>query len=230
MDRATVPLVSVPLREVPAHDLPRERLQRGGPAVLSDAELLAVHLGSGTAGRNAVELARQLIVEFGSLHALSRASVVELERVSGVGPAKACRVVAAFALAARIDGPGERRVVMSSADVAETAIPVIGAAAREELLVLVVDGGNRVVRVESVSRGGATTTRLPVRDVLSVVLRYDGVGFALAHNHPGGDATPSDDDKVATDRIRAAARKVGLRFLDHVVVAGEQWRSVTASR
>lgn len=222
--------MSVPLRDIPVHDLPRERLARGGPAALSDAELLAVHLGSGPAGRNAVELARQLIVEFGSLHALSRASVVELERVRGVGPAKACRVVAAFALAARVDGPAERRVVTSSADVAAIAIPLIGAAPREELIVLVVDGGNRVTRVESVARGGATATTVPVRDVLALVLRYDGTGFALAHNHPGGDATPSDHDKVATDRIRAAAREVGLRFLDHVVVAGEQWRSVTASR
>ncbi|MCY1657820.1 DNA repair protein [Dietzia alimentaria] len=222
--------MATPFRDLPAHDLPRERLVRFGPSALSDTELIAIHVGSGVAGQNAVALATRLVAEFGSLAGLARATAADLGRLPGIGPAKACRIVAAFALAGRVQGPAEGRILGSSADIATVAIPLIGSATREEVLVVVADGRNRVTRVESVARGGSTTTSLPIREVLAVALRHDGAALALAHNHPAGDPTPSAADRAATDRIRSAAEEVGLRFLDHVVVAGEAWRSVSASR
>lgn len=203
---------------------------RSGVGSLSDVELLAVQLGSGLAGRNAIDVAGELVARFGSMAGIASAGVAELARIPGIGPAKACRVVSAFALGARVAGPPGGRRIRSSADIAAVAGPMIGRARREELLVLVLDSAHRVRRVEPVARGGATRTALPVREVLAVVLAHDGVAFALAHNHPGGDPTPSDDDEVATARIVSAAREVGLRFLDHIVVAGDQWRSITALR
>lgn len=92
------------------------------------------------------------------------------------------------------------------------------------------DGGNRVRRAVTVASGSATDSLVPVRDVLASALRHDAVAIALAHNHPGGSVEPSADDVSVTERLRRACDEVGLRFLDHVIVAGDRWRSVTASR
>lgn len=100
----------------------------------------------------------------------------------------------------------------------------------ERLLVLVADSGLRLRHLEEVAKGGSSGCGVPVWEVLSAVLRHDGVAFALAHNHPSGDPTPTDADRAATLRVADAAAHLGLRFLDHVVVTDAGWRSVSASR
>lgn len=97
-------------------------------------------------------------------------------------------------------------------------------------LLLLLDGSQRVIRTLVVAAGGATKSVVPVREVLSVALRHDAVAMALAHNHPGGSPEPSDEDTTVTRRVQRGAKEVGLRFLDHVIVAGEKWCSITASR
>jgi DNA repair protein RadC len=106
----------------------------------------------------------------------------------------------------------------------------IGRARAEQVAVIVADGGSRMTDVEVVATGSAKSCPMPVREVLAAVLRHDGVAFGVAHNHPGGDATPTQADVHATDALRAAADATGLRFLDHVVVTATDWRSVTMSR
>ncbi len=200
-----------------------------GAGALSDAELVAVHLGTGRQGEGVLALSRSLLGNWGGVAGLARADVDELARTPGVGPAKACRLVAAFALADRVSLP-DRPLVCTSADIAAIAIPRIGRARTEQVLLIVLDGGHRVYRVLTVASGGATSSVVPVREVLSLALRHDAVAIALAHNHPSGSVEPSEDDVAVTDRLKAASRGVGLRFLDHVVVSGDQWRSITASR
>ncbi|MGL5867048.1 MAG: JAB domain-containing protein [Dermatophilaceae bacterium] len=211
------------------HDLPRERLAALGAAALSDAELVAIHLGTGRRGEGVLELARSLLAEWGSVSALARADIDELARTPGFGAATACRLVAAFALAERV-GPRDGQLVRTSADIAAVAIPRVGCARREEVLLILLDGRHRVTRVLTVAAGSATRSPVPVREVLSLALRHDAVAFAVAHNHPSGSPEPRRDDVTVTFRLRAAADEVGLRLLDHVVVAGSDWRSVTASR
>lgn len=210
-------------------DQPRERLVSLGAGALSDAELVAIHLGTGRRGEGVLALARSLLAAWGGVGGLARADVDELSRTPGVGPAKACRLVAAFTLADRIN-PAEGQVVTASADIAEIAASRIGRTRTEQVLLILLDGRHRVRRVEIVASGGATTSLVPVREVLSVALRHDAVAIALAHNHPGGDVAPSAEDVEVTERLRRACDELGLRFLDHVIVAGDQWRSVTASR
>ncbi|KAF0833964.1 RadC family protein [Ornithinibacter aureus] len=211
------------------HDQPRERMMSMGAEALSDTELVAVHLGTGRQGEGVHALARALLAEWGGVAGLARADVDELSRMPGVGVAKACRLVAAFALADRVTVP-EGVLVRTSADVATVAIPRIGRSRREEVLLVLLDGNHRVRRMMTVTSGSATRSLVPVRDVLSLALRHDAVAFALAHNHPSGSTTPSPEDVAVTKQVRAAAREVGLRFLDHVIVAGDQWSSITASR
>lgn len=210
-------------------DQPRERLISLGAGALSDAELVAIHLGTGRSGEGVLALARSLLGEWGGVEGLAKADVDELARTPGLGPAKACRVVAAFALADRVSVT-DRPLVRTSADIAAVATPRIGRARTEQVLLVLLDGGHRVCRVLTVASGGATSSVVPVREVLSLALRHDAVAIALAHNHPSGSVEPSADDVTVTDRLRSAAHQVGLRFLDHVVISGDQWRSITASR
>ncbi|UUZ45323.2 DNA repair protein RadC [Janibacter limosus] len=200
-----------------------------GAGALSDAELVAIHLGTGRKGEGVLTLARSLFTEWGGVGGLARADVDELSRTPGVGPAKACRLVAAFTPADRVS-PHEGVTVTASADIAKIAASRIGRARTEQVLLILMDGGNRVRRAVTVASGSATDSLVPVRDVLASALRHDAVAIALAHNHPGGSVEPSADDVSVTERLRRACDEVGLRFLDHVIVAGDRWRSVTASR
>lgn len=199
-----------------------------GGTALSDAEVVAIHLGTGRQGEGVLALAHTLLTEWGGVGGLARADVNELARTPGIGPAKACRLVAAFALAERITPP-DGKIVSTSADIASIAIPRIGRARTEQVLAILLDGANRVCRVLTVANGGATSSVVPVREVLSLALRHDAVAIALAHNHPGGSVLPSEGDRKVTERLRRGASEVGLRFLDHVIVAGDQWRSITAA-
>lgn len=210
------------------HDLPRERLLALGASALSDAELVAIQLGTGRRGEHVLGLAQTLLDAFGGVGGLARADVDELARVSGVGRAKAARLVSAFELTGRVGMP-DRPVVRSSADIAAIAQPRIGRARTEEVLLLVLDGAHRLRQVVPLASGGATGSALPIREALALALRHDGVAMAVAHNHPGGDPTPSARDVEVTRRLRSAAAEVGIRFLDHVVVTADSWRSVNAA-
>lgn len=222
--------MTTPIQAIPAHDRPRERLLSKGAAALSDAELVAILLGHGSQGVNAIDLARSLLTEFGGLSGLRTARPVELARTPGVGEAKAARLCACFELGAREANPAGVVRLTSSADIAAVAQPRLGRERVERLVVLITDGGYRLLQVADVSLGGATASALPVREILAAVLRHDGVAFALAHNHPGGNPEPSAADRAATERVRTAATEVGLRFLDHVVVTDAAWLSISASR
>ncbi len=216
--------MTVAIIDMPADQRPRERLATLGALALSDAELLALLLRHGRPGQSAVALALDLLAEFGGLRGLSAARPEELASRAGIGPAKAAALIAAFHLGARVRVAGDgARQLATAWDVACTAIPRFAGARTERLLVLVCDAQNRVRHSVFVAEGAIDSVAVPVREILNTVLRHDGRGFAVAHNHPSGDPMPSADDRRATDILITAAGAVGLRFLDHVVVAGERW-------
>jgi DNA repair protein RadC len=177
-------------------------------------------------GRDDVALGHELILECGGLDRLAAAFPEELTRSPGIDLTGAARLLAAFELAARAAAVSTNRVLDSATVIAELVSPLLVRERREKLVVVVADAANRLIRVVPVATGGLDSSPLPVREVLHAVLRYDGRAFALAHNHPSGDATPSGQDRAATHAVARAADAVGLRFLDHVVVAGTSWRSV----
>jgi DNA repair protein RadC len=219
--------MAVVMAAVPPDERPRERLVAHGVESLSARELLALILRNGTTGKSALDLADELLAEFGSLAELGAALPEELARWPGVGPAKAASLVAAFHLARKTETDVDQQPVLRSAeDVARVAQSELIGARRERVLVLICDTRNRLRQVVSVSEGAVDRSLVPVREVLNAVLRQDGRAFALAHNHPGGDLEPSDADRRATDEVAAAARVAGLRFLGHVVVAEAGWCAV----
>jgi DNA repair protein RadC len=218
---------SVLIRELPNSQRPRERLYALGVEALSDPELLALILRHGRPGESAMDLATRLLAEHGNLAVLAAARPEELARWPGIGQAKAAALVAAFRLGRRITTQETvPQALRGPADVASAARPLLADARRERVVVLVCDAANGVRQRVVVAEAAVDRTPVPVREILNAVLRHDGRAFAVAHNHPSGNREPSPADRQATADLAQAARTVGLRFLDHVVVAGEAWWSV----
>lgn len=212
------------------HDRPRERAARLGVEALSDPELLAILLSTaGIRGSTVGDLSRRLTSEFGSIQRLSTANIADLTRLPGVGPAKATAVCAAFELGRRAGQALEQTFILkSSSAIALAAAPLL-AGRRERLLVLSADNHLRLHGIDLVSQGAADSASVPIREILSAVLRRDCNTFALAHQHPAGDPNPSERDVRATLHVQQAAQAAGLRLLEHVVVAGTEWRSVNSA-
>ena len=215
------------MADLPAHDRPRERLARLGSEALAERELLALVLGSGRQGESALDVAAALLAEFGGLAQIARARPEELRRRGGIGAARAAALVAAFRLGRlAADAVDEAPLLRGPEDVAAVALRELGGLRRERVIVLVCDGANRLRHVVTVAEGAIDRSPFPVREILQAVLRHDGKAFAVAHNHPSGDPTPSEADVEATRAIAGAARSVRVRFLDHVVVGGAEWASI----
>ena len=216
-----------PFASLPAEIRPRERLLAHGREVLSDAELLALQLRSGTRGSSASDLAADLLAEFGDLRGLGSATIEEVATIPGVGYAKAASIVAGFELGRRVTAAFPERIRLATAsDVATVAQRSIGGLRREHVLVLVCDRRGILLRQVQLSTGTDHRAVVDVREVLNAVLRHDGASFAIAHNHPSGDPQPSGADLDITTGIATGAKTVGLRFLGHVVVTDSAWAEV----
>lgn len=218
--------MAISIARLPLHDRPRERMLALGAGALSDQELLAILLRSGTRGVGATELAAGLLSNHGGVCGLASVTIEELAAAAGIGLAKAASLVAAFELGRRATHPGEPVVIRSADDVARVARRHLDGQRRERVVVLVCDAANRLRRTVVVSEGSIDRSMVPVREILNAVLRNDGRAFAVAHNHPSGTCEPSAADERATGDVREAADVVGLRFLGHVVVAGLGWEVV----
>lgn len=222
--------MSIPIMELPPDQRPRERLLTHGPRVLTNAELLALLLRSGRAGESALELANALLADYDGPRGLIDARPEELARRAGIGEVKAAGLVAAFHFADRARcAPAPPLTRLSDPeDIAEFTRPMFAGLRTEQLVVVVCDARDRVRQQLVVATGGQDRLVFPIREILNVVLRNDGRGFALAHNHPSGDPKPSPADRDATDAIEDAAARVGLRYLDHVIVTSDGWCSIGA--
>ena len=207
------------MADVPSADRPRERLTRLGSASLSDAELVALVLRNGSAGSNALDTARALLHEHGSLEGLSAALAEELSRARGLGTAKTASLVAAFELGRRVEqGANVQRVVRGPEDVAAAVRPLMGDRRREEAFVVTIGVGNRIQHVRKIAEGGRDRCYVTPREILGTVLRLDGSSFVLAHTHPSDDVSPSPADVATTAALADAASELTLTLLDHVIV------------
>lgn len=220
--------MTVSMAQIAEQDRPRERLDRLGPHALTDAELVALVLRSGAPGRNALELAHELLAEHGGLAPLAGRELSHLAVTHAVGPAKASSLMAAFELgrrAAAVEIPSAARL-RDAGDIAAVVRRSITDPGREESFVVVLNASHRVLRIEPISKGTESRCLLDAKDVLTTVLRCGGSAFALVHTHPSGDPSPSPEDLAFTRALAGAADAVGLVMLDHVIVAGPKWSRV----
>jgi DNA repair protein RadC len=205
----------------PPGDRPRERLTALGPAALSDAELLALLLRTGGRSADALAVAKSLLESHGGLHGLARAGGRELVGAAGIGPAKSASVCASLELGRRLAArrlqPGA--AIRGPGDVFAHFHPSLRLAPQEKFIALLLDGRHRVLREEVISQGTLTASLVHPREVFRPALRESAAALILVHNHPSGDPTPSAEDREITGRLVRAGELLGVRVIDHVVVA-----------
>lgn len=191
----------------------------GGPAALTDAELLAIFFGTGTVGLSAIDLGKLLVEKYGSLNALSRLRLEEIQVEKGIGPAKAVNLAAAFELGARLAKERYRDQKVDSPEAVYDLLgPEMNQLGRESLRVVILNTRNNLIRVEEVSLGTANECIAHPREILQSVVMASAHGFILAHNHPSGDPSPSAADRKLTRRLSEASELLGVTFIDHVII------------
>jgi DNA repair protein RadC len=211
---------SLRLKDQPASERPRERLVARGPDALSQAELIAILLRTGLRGANVVQVAQNILKKFGSLNALALATVDELKQISGVGPDKAATLVAAFALARRMEQ--ERLAESPVLDNPATVVNFMRETNRllnvESFQVLLLNVRKKLIRSEEISQGLLDTILVHPREVFRAAIAANAAGVVLIHNHPSGDPAPSEADiKVTRDLIRAG-QLLKIEVVDHVII------------
>lgn len=209
-------------------DRPREKLLQKGKAALSDAELLAILIGSGSRNESAVDLCRKILSDAGdSLNELGKLTVDQLLRYRGIGEAKAVAIAAAMELGRRrrSEEALEKKKISSSASVFELLQPDIGELPHEEFHVLYLNNSNRVIKKEQLSKGGITGTLVDVRLAMKRSIELGATALILAHNHPSGNLSPSSADKQLTQKLKTAGESLDIKVLDHVIVTEKSYFS-----
>jgi DNA repair protein RadC len=216
------------MREHAADERPRERLLAHGPATLSDAELIAIVLGAGLKGENVVDLARRLLETSGGLGGLVRADVKALQRVRGLGPAKAAQVAAAVELGRRAGQlePDSRPLLDSPEAVHGLLGPRTLGRTREDVFVLALDTKNRLLGSAIAVSGSVANVNLRPGEVFREPIVLDATAVILAHNHPSGDPSPSPQDVMVTRELIEAGDMLGIPVLDHVILGQRQFVSL----
>lgn len=208
------------VQDLPPSERPRERFQRLGVAALSHQELLSCVLGRGVAGTSVLIIAQRLLQHFGTLSGIAAASLEDLAQVHGVGTAKAVQLKAAFALGEQReldDGP-EDAMITDAASAAAVVEPHLRHQPTEHVIALLLDTKHRVLRVAPITAGNLNASLVHPREIFHEAIRARAAAVILAHNHPSGDPTPSDDDLALTQRVAAAGSVVGIPLLDHLIV------------
>jgi len=215
------------IKDWPVHERPRERLIQLGPGSLSDAELLALLIGSGTGGASAVDLAKILLTEIGSFSVLCNKTVLELSRIKGIGRARAARIVAAFEVGRRtIERPRERKEkIRTPEDIVTFFSPCLRDARHEIFKVILLDGANRIIRDYTVSEGTLNASVVHPREVFKPAVDELASAVILVHNHPSGNIAPSPEDRAVTQQMVEAGRCMGIPVLDHIIIAGKDYYS-----
>jgi len=203
----------------PEEERPRERLLAYGPAILSDAQLLAIIIRNGKAGRTAVDLGRELLERLGGLSGIEQAGVPEICSIAGIGAAKAAEIKAAIELGRRYQQPSLARVSFtSSQDVADYYRPRMKDLKKEVFRCALLDTKNKCIRDELVSVGSLSASLVHPRDTFTVAVRESAAAVIFVHNHPSGDAQPSQEDTLLTRRLIQAGEVLGIQVLDHIII------------
>jgi DNA repair protein RadC len=217
----------MPLKDLPPDARPREKLLARGAGALSDAELLALLLRTGLAGKGVLELAQELLdakTGFGGIAGLLHATADDLKRIKGLGPAKRAELVAVLELARRaLAEQLQERAAFDSPQAVKHYLQLhLGAKKHEVFAVLFLDAQHRLLALEELFRGTLTQTSVYPREVVLRALHHHAAAVVLAHNHPSGAAEPSRADEMLTQTLKAALALIDVRVLDHVIVGTGQ--------
>jgi DNA repair protein RadC len=210
------------------NDRPREKLLQKGKLALSDAELIAILIGSGNTEESAVDLSKRILSETkNNLNLLGKLSAKQLMNYKGIGEAKAISIIAAMELGRRrrTEDALELVKIASSSTVFELLQPILGELPHEEFWILYLNNSNKIIEKLPISKGGITGTLVDVRVTLRKALELGATSLILAHNHPSGNLNPSEADKQLTNKLKIAAESIDIKVLDHLIVTEKSYFS-----
>ncbi|QOG03714.1 DNA repair protein RadC [Flavobacterium sp. MDT1-60] len=208
-------------------DRPREKLMLKGKSALSDAELIAILIGSGSRNESAVDLSKRILASADNLNVLGKMSISQLMNFKGIGEAKAITIISALELGRRrrAEDAVELVKITSSKRVFEIMQPIIGELPHEEFWVLFLNNYNKVISKSQLSKGGISGTIVDVRLVFKLALENGATGLILCHNHPSGNLQPSDADRKITKKIKLAGDSLDVKVLDHLIITETNYYS-----
>lgn len=210
-----------PINQWAEDDRPREKLQLKGKSVLSDSELLAILIGSGSRNESAVQLCQRILASSNNnLNQLSKLSINQLTQFKGIGEAKAITIVAALELGRRrrLEDATELPKITSSKKVFEIMQPIIGELPHEEFWVLYLNNSNKVIFKSQISKGGITGTIVDTRMIFKTAFEHYATSIIITHNHPSGKLQASESDIQLTKKLKLAGQTLDIQVLDHVIV------------
>lgn len=224
--------MSFKIKELPVDDRPREKLLLKGVQNLSDAELIAILLRTGTKGQSVVEVAQKLLNE-NNLSVLASKSVESFTKYNGIGRDKAATLSAAFELARRVEVSEKwysNKKITSPQDLANLFIPLMRDEVKEKFIVVCLNSSNQVIKYEVISVGNLNSSIVHPREVFKVAIDNNSAGIFLVHNHPSGNLDPSREDIAITKRLVEAGNIFDIKVLDHLIIAGENFTSMVEQR
>lgn len=220
--------MSLKIKDWAKEDRPREKLVAKGPSALSDAELLAILISTGTKEKSAVDLGRELLKRAGNnLNTLGKLELSDIRKVAGIGEAKAVTIAAALELGRRrkMATPPMRAQVRSSRDAADIFQPLLADLKHEEFWLLFLSRSNKEISRMKLSQGGISGTVIDVRIIMKKAVECLASGLILCHNHPSGNSSPSEADIQLTRKIRDAGKLMDVNLLDHIIICGNDYYS-----
>ena len=217
------------IRDWAEDDRPREKMLRKGAHSLSDAELLAILIGSGNRDESAVELSRRIMHECSdNINELALLSISDLcKRFKGIGEAKAITIMAALEIGKRRKTSEilERKKITSSLDLFDLFEPQLVDLPHEEFWIGLLNGANKVIEIKRLTQGGSRQTVVDIPILLKMALEKSALAMVVAHNHPSGQNRPSNEDEQITRKIKAGCEAIGITLLDHIIIAKGQYYS-----
>jgi len=220
--------MSIKITDWAVEDRPREKLIQKGTSSLSDAELLAILISSGTKDKSAVDLGRELLTLAGNnLNTLGKLTITDLKKLHGIGTARAVAIAAALELGRRrklAESPDVPQIKCSK-DVADIFQPLLSDLAHEEFWILFLNRSNKVINRMKLSQGGISGTVTDVRIVMKKAIEYLASGIIVCHNHPSGNLNPSESDSRITNKIKEAGSLMEIQLLDHLIISDKDYYS-----
>ena len=216
------------MKLLPADDRPREKLIEHGPDILSNSELLAILIRTGTTERSALDIARELTENDGLYSNIAQArSVADLSKIKGLGPAKAATILAAVELGRRVAGADpQKKVKLSSPEACVSYLmPRMRYEQQEKFLVLLLDSKNQLLKCQQVSEGTLNASVVHPREVFAPAMLHRAACVLAAHNHPSGDPAPSIEDRKLTQALEATGTVMGIPLLDHIIIGDGRYFS-----
>jgi DNA repair protein RadC len=221
------------VKDLPLDDRPREKLMLRGPQSLTDAELLAIILRTGTKGKSVISIAQSLIAENGNLAVIASKSLSALTKNPGIGKDKAVALLAAFEISKRVMSQSKwysEKKITTPKDIADIFIPLLKDELKERFMLICLNSANKIIKFETISIGSLNSSVVHAREIFKAAIENSSASVILIHNHPSGNPDPSNEDIVVTKRMVETGKILDIPVYDHLIIAGNLYTSFVEKR